>query len=181
MAALSLHAFAQAHANQVVKGVPLAAAQVSNSAQADRLPSTNAACPGRSDCVAVPPAAVEERRLDRPPRIGPSARNGLLLLTAFWLFCGIAPWIGSRDAVVAMALVGGPALVLGLGSASSRASGVVMPGANLSWAMGLVAATVLLVGDRAIVARGMAWLYEGLFGEPGWVRRGYRRWREPRG
>jgi len=181
--ALLFHALAQARTDPAVRNASLALAQVSNSERAGRSPSALAGCPGRSECAAAASAAVEARQTAHRAKISPTARHALLLLTAFWLFCGIALWIGSRDAVVAMAVVGGPALMLGLGRASNLASGVATSGTGTdsSGAMGLLATAVLLVGGSAIVARGMAWVYEGLFGEPGWLRRGYRSWREPMG
>lgn len=148
-----------------------ALAALTRNGEASEFRKRNAGCRPRDSCTAVTQASPPPP--PARPKASPVARNWLVLATAFWLFCGLAQWVGSRAAAVTMALVIGPALVLGLGGVLQQ----LPRGSSVDDRIGTIALVLFglsLIGGSAIAAVGMAWLYERLFGERGGLRWVYR-------
>jgi hypothetical protein len=139
----------------------------------------NRDCTLRGTCGAV---AVRAESVPAPAapraRMGPAARVWLMVLSAFWLYCGLARWLGNavaRNGALVLATIGLYKLFSDLGS------GVGSLVTRDTSALAGIAVVVGVLGSLLwgwIASRVMFWLYAWLFGDGGiitWVYRDLRR------
>lgn len=150
---------------------------VSQHVEAARFSERNANCDRRNTCATSAATAAPRAQPPKRTKMSAVARNWLLLLSAFWVYCGLAMWLGNARARNVGFVLGLLALLpigfmmgFGAGSLVSRRDGFL---AGAGVVLGVPIALVWAwMGSRV-----MAWIYERLFGDGGLVTWVYRQLR----
>jgi hypothetical protein len=150
-------------------------------AESKAFDARNRDCKLRGSCstaaaqVEAPPAPPQG------PRLGTASRNWLIIISAFWLYCGLARWLGNNTAK-------NGAFILGTTGLFSLFSGFgAGVGTMLTRDTSALAGIGIIVGILGgllwgwIASRVMHWLYGILFSDEGVITAVYRKLRRDLG